>query len=80
MFAPHRLQGLGVTVELLLVVSHVDERHQAEHHALVAGGQIVQHFFRFLALQFHIVGNGGRPIVGGVLLALPVGDVGLHPQ
>ena len=79
-FAPHRLQRFGVAVELLLAVRHVDEGDEAEHHALVAGGQVVQHLLGFLALQFHIIGDGGRPVVGGVLLALPVGDVGLHPQ
>ena len=80
MFAPHRLQRLGVTVELLLAVRHVNQRHEAEHHALVAGGQVVQHLLGLFSLQFHIVGNRGRPVVGGVLLALPVGNVGFHPQ
>ena len=80
MFASYRLQGLGITVELLLAVGHVDERYQPEHHALVAGGQVVQHLLGLLALEFHVVGDRSRPVVGGVLLALPVGDVGFHPQ
>ena len=80
MFAPHRLQRFGVAVELLLAVRHVDEGDQAEHHALVAGGQVVQHLLGLFALELHVIGDGGRPVVGGVLLALPVGDVGFHPQ
>ena len=59
MFAPHRLQRFGVAVELLPAVGHVDERHQTEQHPLVAGGQVVQHLFRLLALELHVVGDGG---------------------
>ena len=55
-------------------------RHQPEHHALVAGSQIVQHLFGFLALQLHVVGNGRGKIVVGVLAALPVGYIRLHAQ
>ena len=80
MLAPHRLQSFGITVELLLTAGHVDERHQSEHHPLIAGRQVVQHLLGFLALQFHIIGDGGRPVVGGVLFTLPVGNVRFHPQ
>ena len=78
--APHRLQRLGVAIQLFLAVRHVDKGDEAEHHPLVAGGQVVQHLLGLLALQFHLIGNGGRPVVGGVLLALPVGNVGFHSQ
>jgi len=56
------------------------QRHQPEHHPLVAGGQIVQHFLGFLALEFHIVRNRRGKIVVGILAALPVGHVRFHAQ
>ena len=74
------VERFGVAVELLLVVCQMHQRHQPEHHPLVTGGQVVQHFLGFLALQFHIVRNGRGKIVVGVLAALPVGDVRLHAQ
>ena len=74
------VERFGVAVELLLIVRQMHKRHQPEHHSLVAGRQIVEHFFGFLALEFHIVGNRRSKIVVGVLAALPVGDVRLHAQ
>ena len=74
------VERFGVAVELLFAVSQMHQRHQPEHHPLVAGGQVVQHFFGFLALEFHIVRNCRGKIVVGVLAALPVGDVRLHAQ
>ena len=73
------VQCFGVAVKLLLAVSQMHQRHQPEHHPLVAGGQIVQHFLGFLALEFHIVGNGRGKIVVGILTALPVGDIRFYP-
>ena len=35
------VERFGVAVELLLVVCQMHQRHQPEHHALVAGGQVV---------------------------------------
>ena len=80
MLARRGVERFGVTVELLLIVCQMHQRHQPEHHALVAGGQVVQHFLGFLALQFHVVGNGRGKIVVGVLAALPVGNVRFHAQ
>ena len=74
------VERFGVAVELLFAVSQMHQRHQPEHHSLVAGGQVVQHFFGFLALEFHIVRNCRGKIVVGVLAALPVGDIRLHAQ
>ena len=74
------VERFGVAVELLFAVSQMHQRHQPEHHSLVAGGQVVQHFLGFLALQFHIVRNGRGKIVVGVLAALPVGDIRFHAQ
>ena len=56
------------------------QRHQPEHHPLVAGRQVVEHLLGFLALQLHVVGNGRGKIVVGVLAALPVGNVRFHAQ
>ena len=73
-------QRFGVTVKVLFAVSQMHQRHKTEHHSLVAGGQVVQHFLGFLALQFHIIGNRRSKIVVGVLAALPVGNVRFHAQ
>ena len=74
------VERFGVAVELLFTVSQMHQCHQPEHHALVAGRQIVEHLLGFLALQLHVVGNGRGKIVVGVLAALPVGDIRLHAQ
>ena len=74
------VERFGVAVELLFAVRQMHQCHQPEHHPLVAGRQIVQHFFGFLALEFHIVGNGRGKIVVGVLAALPVGDIRFYAQ
>ena len=80
MLAPDREQRFGVAVELALAVGQMHQRDKAKHHALVAGGQIVQHFFGFLALQFHVIWDRGGKVVVGVLAALPVGGVRFHTQ
>ena len=74
------VERFGVAVELLLIVCQMHQRYQPEHHPLVAGSQIVQHFFGFLALQLHVIRNRGGKIVVGVLAALPVGNVRFHAQ
>jgi hypothetical protein len=45
-------------------------------YILVAVHQIVLEVLRLLPLQFHLVGQHGAEVVGHVLLALVVGDVG----
>ena len=80
MLAGCGVERFGVAVELFFAVSQMHQRHQPEHHPLVAGGQIIKHFFGFLALEFHIIGNRGCKIVVGVLAALPVGHVRFHAQ
>ena len=79
MLAGSREQRFGVAVELLFAVSQMHQRHQPEHHSLVAGGQVVQHLLGFLALEFHVIGNRSGKIVVGVLTALPVGDIRFYP-
>jgi len=74
------VERFGVAVELLFAVGQMHQCHQPEHHALVAGRQIVEHLLGFLALQFHIVRNGRGKIIVGVLAALPVGNVRFHAQ
>ena len=80
MLARRGVERFGVAVKLLLIVRQMNQRHQPEHHPLVAGRQVVQHLLGFLALEFHIIGNRGSKIVVGVLAALPVSDVRFHAQ
>ena len=75
-----RVERFGVAVELLFAVSQMHQCHQPEHHALVAGRQIVEHLLGFLALQLHVVRNRGGKIVVGILAALPVGYIRFHSQ
>ena len=79
MLAGCRVERFGVAVKLLLILRQMHQRHQPEHHPLVAGRQIVEHLLGFLALQFHIVRNCRGKIVVGVLAALPVGDIRFYP-
>ena len=52
----------------------------AKHHPLVSGGQVIQHLFGFLSLQFHIIRHNGRKVIVGILPSLPVGHIGLHAK
>ena len=70
--ASHRKQRFGVAVQLFFGVGQMHQRYKAEHHPLVAGGQVVQHLLGFPALKLHVVGNHRRPVAVGVLLSLPV--------
>ena len=72
--------GLGVALELLLRFCGENHGEDAKHHALVAGGEIVQKLLGLPALEFHVVGDHGGKVIVGVLTALPVGDVRLHTQ
>ena len=70
-----RVERFGVAVQLLFAVCQMHQCHQPEHHPLVAGRQVVQHFFGFPALQLHVIRNRGGKIIVGVLAALPVGHI-----
>ena len=65
--------GLGVALELLLCFRSKNHSENAQHHALVAGGEIVQKLLGLPALKLHIVGDHGGKVIVGVLPALPVG-------
>ena len=54
------------------------QRHYGEHHALVTGGEIVQHLTGFLALLFEVIRDNGGKVIVAVLSALPVGHIGFH--
>ena len=74
------LQGLGVRVQLLQRVGHVDQGDIGEDHALVAGAEVVQELLILCPELFQLIGDGGGKVVVGVLLLLPAGDVALHAQ
>ncbi len=50
MLSCNGLQCFGVRIKLFLGIGKVDQCQNRYHHALVAGGQIIQHFAGFLAL------------------------------
>ena len=74
------LQRFRVTVQFLLAVCQMRQRHHREHHALITGGEIVQHLTGLLALLFQVIGHNRGKIVVAVLSALPVGHIGFHTQ
>ncbi len=80
MFPGNGQHRLRVGVKLFQCFGGQHHRNNAQHHALVAGSEIVQKLLCLLALQLHIIGDHGREVVVGVLAALPVGDVRFHPQ
>lgn len=80
MLPRNRLHRFRIAVKLFLAVGGNRHGQQGEHHALVAGRQVIEKFFGFLALQFHVVRDNGGEIVVGVLTALPVGDIRLHAE
>ena len=80
MLAGNGLQRFRVTVQFLLAVRQMHQRHHREHHALITGSEIVQHLTGLLALLFQVIGHNRGKIVVAVLSALPVGHIGLHAQ
>ena len=75
-----RQHRFRIQVQLLLGVCgnhHCDHR---KHHALVAGGQVIQKLFGFLALKLHVVGNHSGEVVVLILPSLPAGDIRFHAQ
>ena len=71
---------IGVRVQFRLGIRKMYNGQHGQHHPLVTGGQIGHIFLGFPALLLHIIGDDGREIVVGILPALPVGNVGFHPQ
>ena len=71
---------LGVGVELLKRIRRVQDRQDHPDHLLVTGRDVIQEFPDLLALLFHVIGDDGRVVVVGVLLALVVGDVCLNAE
>ena len=80
MFPGNGLERLRVRVQFLFAVRQVNQRHHGEHHPLVTGGQIVQHFTRLFPLLFQVIRNNRREIVIVVLPPLPVGDIRFHAE
>ena len=78
--AGNGLEGFCVAVQFFLAVRQMHQRHYGEHHALVTGGEIVQHLTGFLALLFEVIWYNGGEVVVAVLSALPVGHIGFHTQ
>ena len=73
-------QSIRVCIQLFLGIRKVDQGQHGQHHSLIPPGQIIHVFLGFSALLLHIVRDGSREIVVGILPALPVGDVGFHTQ
>ena len=64
----------------LLGICRMHQCQHREHHPLVSGSQIIKELLGLLSLLLHVIWNYGREVVVHVLLALPVGDIGLNAE
>jgi len=74
------LQSLGICVQLLQGVGHVDQGNVGKDHALVAGTQVIQELLVLRTELLQLVGDGGGKIVVCVLFLLPAGYIAFHAQ
>ena len=79
-FSRRSQDSFGVVVKLFLCIRSVYHRQHGEHHTLVTGSQVIEKLFHFLLLLFHIIGNGSREVVVGVLTALPIRNIGFNAE
>ena len=75
---PNGLQSLGVLVKLFKVICQVRQRHQSQHHTLVAAHEVVHEFLRFAPHLLQVIGDIGGKIVALILPLLPAGNIRLH--
>ena len=76
--SPNGLQSLGVLVELFKVICQMRQRHQSQHHALVAAHEVVHKFLRFAPHLLQVIGDIGGKIVALILPLLPAGNIRFH--
>ena len=75
-----REKFVGIVVELLFGVCRVYQCQNSEHHTLIARCQIVEKLLHLGSLLFHIIRNGSREIVVGILPALPIRYIGFDTE
>lgn len=59
-------------------ICQVRQRHQSQHHALVAAHEVVHEFLRFAPHLLQVIGNIGGKIVALILPLLPAGNIRFH--
>ena len=72
------MQGFGVLVKLFEVICQVRQRHQSQHHTLVAAHEVVHEFLRFAPHLLQVIGDIGGKIVVLILPLLPTGNIRFH--
>ena len=72
------MQGFGVLVKLFEVICQVRQRHQSQHHALVAAHEVVHKLLRFAPHLLQVIGDIGGKIVVLILPLLPAGNIRFH--
>ena len=75
---PDGLQGFGVLVKLFKVICQVRQRHQSQHHTLVAAHEVVHKLLRFAPHLLQVIGDIGGKIVALILPLLPAGNIRFH--
>ena len=69
---------LGVLVKLFEVICQVRQRHQSQHHTLVAAHEVVHKLLRFAPHLLQVIGDIGGKIVVLILPLLPAGNIRFH--
>ena len=72
------MQSLGVLIELFKVICQVRQRHQSQHHTLVAAHEVGHKLLRFAPHLLQVIGDIGGKIVVLILPLLPAGNIRFH--
>ena len=73
-------ERFGVLIELFFGICCMHKGNNGKHHSLISCSQVIEKLFHFFFLLLHIVRNGSRKVVVGVLPALPVRNVRLNAE
>ena len=73
-------ERFSVLIELFFGICCMHKGNNGKHHSLISCSQVIEKLFHFFFLLLHIVRNGSRKVVVGVLPALPVCDVRLNAK
>ena len=80
MFSCGSQERFGVLIELFFCICRMHKGNNGKHHSLISCGQVIEKLFHFFFLLLHIVRNGSRKVVVGVLPALPVRYIRLNAK
>ena len=80
MFSCCGKQRFRIILKLFLTVCRNNHCDNSKHHSLVTGRKVIEELFHFFLLLLHIIRNGGREVIIGILPTLPVCNIGFHTK